>query len=200
MRDQGRLVEWFDDKGYGFIQPHDQTKQKVFLHIKSFSKKGPRPIIGCALDYTITVDQQGRFCAQDVVYIRKIQKKVAVENQQPVSKMVYFIVIYAVCILVLSTMHQLPALYIPILILVNAVTYYFYKKDKTAAQQNGWRVEEKNLHLLAFLGGWPMAWYAQQHLRHKTKKDTFQKMYIVSIVLNIVLVAFLVSPFNTFLK
>ncbi|MEK5789751.1 DUF1294 domain-containing protein, partial [Acinetobacter johnsonii] len=21
MRDQGRLVEWFDEKGYGFIQP-----------------------------------------------------------------------------------------------------------------------------------------------------------------------------------
>ncbi|NLN57541.1 MAG: DUF1294 domain-containing protein, partial [Gammaproteobacteria bacterium] len=22
MRDQGRLVEWFDEQGYGFIQPN----------------------------------------------------------------------------------------------------------------------------------------------------------------------------------
>jgi hypothetical protein len=32
MRDQGRLVEWFDDKGYGFIQPNDSIKI-VFLSI-----------------------------------------------------------------------------------------------------------------------------------------------------------------------
>ena len=32
MRDQGRLVEWFDDKGYGFIQPNDKHKDRVFLH------------------------------------------------------------------------------------------------------------------------------------------------------------------------
>ena len=33
MRDQGRLVEWFDDKGYGFIQPHDTHKDRVFIRI-----------------------------------------------------------------------------------------------------------------------------------------------------------------------
>ena len=32
MRDQGRLVEWFDDKGYGFIQPNDASKIACFLH------------------------------------------------------------------------------------------------------------------------------------------------------------------------
>ena len=29
MRDQGRLVEWLDDKGYGFIQPNDLSKPRV---------------------------------------------------------------------------------------------------------------------------------------------------------------------------
>ena len=33
MRDQGRLVEWFDEKGYGFSQPNDDSKDRVFLHI-----------------------------------------------------------------------------------------------------------------------------------------------------------------------
>jgi len=45
MRDQGRLVEWFDEKGYGFIQPNDDSKDRVFLHIKDFARQGPRPKI-----------------------------------------------------------------------------------------------------------------------------------------------------------
>lgn len=40
MRDQGRLVEWFDDKGFGFIQPNDASKGRVFLHIKDFAQRG----------------------------------------------------------------------------------------------------------------------------------------------------------------
>jgi cold shock CspA family protein len=35
MRDQGRLVEWFDDKGYGFIQPNDKHKDRVFYISKT---------------------------------------------------------------------------------------------------------------------------------------------------------------------
>ena len=41
MRDQGRLIEWFDEKGYGFIQPNDADKDRVFLHIKDFARSGP---------------------------------------------------------------------------------------------------------------------------------------------------------------
>ena len=34
MRYQGKLVEWHDDQGYGFIQPaqDDQRDKKIFLH------------------------------------------------------------------------------------------------------------------------------------------------------------------------
>ncbi|MDF5791675.1 cold shock domain-containing protein [Acinetobacter baumannii] len=36
MRDQGRLVEWFDEKGYGFIQPDDAEKERVFFAYQRF--------------------------------------------------------------------------------------------------------------------------------------------------------------------
>ena len=42
MRDQGRLVEWFDDKGYGFIQPNDPAKDRVFY----ISRILPVPVHG----------------------------------------------------------------------------------------------------------------------------------------------------------
>ena len=50
MRDQGRLVEWFDEQGYGFIQPSDPAKDRVFLHIKDFAKPYLRLIVCCTLD------------------------------------------------------------------------------------------------------------------------------------------------------
>jgi Cold shock proteins len=77
MRDQGRLVEWFDDKGYGFIQPNDPAKDRVFLHIKDFARPGPRPIVGCALDYLVILDEQGRYRAQQVMYLKASQTKTA---------------------------------------------------------------------------------------------------------------------------
>jgi cold shock CspA family protein len=73
MRDQGRLVEWFDEKGYGFIQPNDDSKDRVFLHIKDFARQGPRPILGCALEYNVLVDAQGRYRAQQVSYLKASQ-------------------------------------------------------------------------------------------------------------------------------
>jgi len=75
MRDQGRLVEWFDDQGYGFIQPSDPAKDRVFLHIKDFAKPGPRPIVGCALDYLVILDERGRYRAQQVMYLKAAQAK-----------------------------------------------------------------------------------------------------------------------------
>ena len=75
MRDQGRLIEWFDEKGYGFIQPNDSQKDRVFLHIKDFARPGPRPIIGCALEYVPLVDGKGRFRAQQVTYLKAAQVK-----------------------------------------------------------------------------------------------------------------------------
>ncbi len=77
MRDQGRLVEWFDEQGYGFIQPNDHQKDRVFLHIKDFARQGPRPIVGCALEYTVTVDERGRYRAQQAVYLKASQTKAA---------------------------------------------------------------------------------------------------------------------------
>ena len=73
MRDQGRLVEWFDDKGYGFIQPNDAHKDRVFIHIKDFARTGPRPIVGCALEYVVILDERGRYRAQQATYLKASQ-------------------------------------------------------------------------------------------------------------------------------
>lgn len=86
MRDQGRLVEWFDEKGYGFIQPDDAEKERVFLHIKDFARPGPRPIIGCALEYLVILDERGRFRAQQVTYLKASQTRKALKPTKTQKK------------------------------------------------------------------------------------------------------------------
>ena len=205
MRDQGRLVEWFDDKGYGFIQPNDRSKDRVFLHIKDFAHQGPRPIVGCALEYTVLFDGDGRFRAQQVTYLKasqtqKIVKKSEQFKPQPqkLKPMQIVCVVYILLLVVLSFAGLLNGMLLLFISMINAATYWFYAQDKQAAELGTRRVSEKTLHLLSLLGGWPTAWLAQEKLRHKTQKQPFRRLYFCTIALNLVLILWLISPLNVF--
>ena len=56
--------------------------------------------------------------------------------------------------------------------------------DKRRALRNGWRTPEARLHLLELLGGWPGALIAQQLLRHKTRKLSFQLVFWLIVMLH----------------
>jgi uncharacterized membrane protein YsdA (DUF1294 family) len=68
---------------------------------------------------------------------------------------------------------------------INISTFIAYGVDKKAAIKKSWRVPEKDLHLLEFLGGWIGAWIAQKFFHHKTSKKSYQNMYKLMIVLEI---------------
>lgn len=203
MRDQGRLVEWFDEKGYGFIQPNDASKNRVFLHIKDFARQGPRPIVGCALEYTVLLDGDGRYRAQQVTYLKASQTKKNVSkpkiSKQPAQKlkpMQIACIGYILALAVFTIAGLLSGMVLLFISIINAITYWMYAQDKEAALQGNRRVPEQTLHLLSFLGGWPTAWLAQEKLRHKTQKQPFRKIYFCTIALNILLILWLISPFN----
>lgn len=206
MRDQGRLVEWFDDKGYGFIQPNDSAKDRVFLHIKDFSRPGPRPIVGCALEYGVILDERGRCRAQQVMYLKAAQvqaKSKRVKDNialmpKKTSLMQILCIVYILALAGLNLAGLLNGMALLAISLVNAATYWFYSQDKEAAQLGNRRVPENTLHILSFLGGWPAAWLAQQRLRHKTQKQPFRQIYFCTIAFNILLILWLISPFNPF--
>ena len=206
MRDQGRLVEWFDDKGYGFIQPNDETKDRVFLHIKDFAQKGPRPLVGCALEYVVQLDGHGRFKAKQVTYLKanqakklsKASNRVDTQSSSKLQPMQILCVIYIIALGILTATGLLNSLALLFISIINVMTYWFYSQDKEAAQLDQRRVPENTLHVLAFLGGWPAAWLAQQRLRHKTQKQPFRKVYFCTIFFNILLILWLISPLNVF--
>ena len=203
MRDQGRLVEWFDEKGYGFIQPNDASKDRVFLHIKDFARQGPRPIIGCALEYTVLLDGEGRFRAQQVMYLKASQTQKILPKpknlnvqQQKLKPMQIACVGYILALAVFTLLGMLSGMVLLFISIINALTYWMYAQDKEAALLGNRRVPEQTLHILSFLGGWPTAWLAQEKMRHKTQKQPFRKIYFCTIALNILLILWLISPLN----
>jgi len=65
---------------------------------------------------------------------------------------------------------------VPLLIylVMSILAFGLYWYDKQQAKAGQWRTPEKVLHGVELLGGWPGACVAQQLLRHKTRKVSFQ--------------------------
>ena len=79
---------------------------------------------------------------------------------------------------------KLPLVVLGIYLIVSSVTFFAYALDKSAAKYNRWRIQESTLHLFALLGGWPGALTAQRLFRHKSKKQSFQIVFWITVVLN----------------
>lgn len=77
--------------------------------------------------------------------------------------------------------HWLPG---AIYLAMSSVAFYLYWRDKRQAKTDGWRTPEKLLHGVELLGGWPGALIAQQALRHKTRKLSFQLVFWLIVALH----------------
>ena len=58
--------------------------------------------------------------------------------------------------------------------IVNVVGFFIMGIDKSKAQRNVWRIPEKTLLGIAFLGGGVGVWLGMEMFRHKTKHLQFK--------------------------
>lgn len=77
------------------------------------------------------------------------------------------------------------------LVFINLWTFAAYAYDKKAAQQRKWRVPEKSLHSMAFIGGTIGAFIASRIMRHKTKKARFRALFWLLTILQVSLTVLL---------
>jgi cold shock CspA family protein len=68
MRQQGRLTEWNDDRGFGFITPRGGG-DRVFVHISAFPRDMRRPVVMALVTYAVDQDNRGRRRAVEVLFI-----------------------------------------------------------------------------------------------------------------------------------
>ena len=62
MRLQGRIIEWNDERGFGFVVQNGASA-RMFLHVSAFRKGKGRPLLGSLITYEIRQDEKGRFRA-----------------------------------------------------------------------------------------------------------------------------------------
>jgi cold shock CspA family protein len=60
--EKGKLVLWFDDKGFGFIK-QENGKGDLFIHISALKGMSRKPIIGDVIHYQTSFDAKGKACA-----------------------------------------------------------------------------------------------------------------------------------------
>ena len=63
---KGAIKYWNGRKGFGFIAPDNEDKQ-IFVHIKAFTERKGKPVIGQEVTYTLSADDQGRSRAENVM-------------------------------------------------------------------------------------------------------------------------------------
>ncbi len=197
MRHRGTITSWKDERGFGFITPSDGGEQ-AFVHIKSFSNRRRRPSGGEAVAYELALDQNGRPQAVNVDFIEDRQPSASSPTVR-VGSLAAASVYVGIFLGMVATMVLAGKLSFTVLVLylaASVVTFFAYGLDKSAAQKRQWRIREDSLHLLALVGGWPGGFVAQQIFRHKTRKRSFQVIFWGTVLLNLAMLCWLLSPWS----
>jgi len=180
---KGKITQWDDEKGFGFIQPLLKG-ERVFVHIKALQNRARRPVNGEVVTYTVGKDEQGRLQAQQVTFAGEKRK---IKAAKAASRWPLLLVMLFAALLFTAQISAKLPLYVPLLYAVlSLVAFFAYWWDKRKAQAGQWRTRESSLQLLALIGGWPGAILAQNYLRHKSQKRAFLLVSYVASMLNVI--------------
>ena len=186
-RKQGVLVDWNDDRGFGFINP-SAGGSRVFVHVSAFPRDR-RPASGCLVSYSEVRDERNRARASEVRYLTSPPAARANATGVPVAlatSALFFIVL-----VILVVLDQVPIILLAGYGLLSAVAFLTYRADKSAAQQGRWRTPESTLHAIDLMGGWPGALVARRVFRHKTTKQPFRTIFWATVIVNCVALAWI---------
>jgi uncharacterized membrane protein YsdA (DUF1294 family)/cold shock CspA family protein len=196
MRYVGRIIDWNDAKGFGFVEPNGGG-DRAFVHIKAFERHGRRPVTGELIAYTVQRDAKGRLNASTIRFAGAgagagagAKRETTLRSRFP-RKAIAGLALVA--LLAGWRLHKLPIEVVFVYVVMSGIAIFLYAFDKSAALRGGWRTQETTLHAVALVGGWPGALLAQDLFRHKSRKAEFQAVFWVTVVLNVGAVAWVLQ-------
>lgn len=195
MREQGRLIEWNDERGFGFITPLG-GKTRIFVHVSQFPRDLRRPMATDLVTYNVGTDERNRAVAREVVFLAPTHARH--EESRPLSPVELAVpAMFTVVLLVLVAMRAVPTAVLGLYALASIVAFAMYWQDKAAAMRGGWRTSESALIGIALIGGWPGAHVARHVFRHKTHKQPFRTFFWVTVCANCTFLALIVAALST---
>jgi uncharacterized membrane protein YsdA (DUF1294 family)/cold shock CspA family protein len=189
MAQQGELIEWNDERGFGFIRP-DDGGPRVFVHISQIGRIATRPRAGDRVSFAIGPGRDGTSAALNVKIpganpfkARSLSRgvDVAAPRHHPIRAYLGLALLATLGFgwLAGSVPPALVALYL-VLGLVSAWLYY---SDKQKAEAGQWRTSEATLHGFDLASGIVGGLFAQQLFRHKTAKPGFAATtYVIAAI------------------
>lgn len=175
MNETGELVEWNDDRGFGFVQP--VVGPRLFVHISAFERPIRRPETGDRLAFRRGPGKDGRpavIAAQIAGGTRRpLPHGPSPERVESAQAARAFRLLAAGLLLAAVIVLPLPRLVIWIYLAMGAASVFSYWSDKRAANAGAWRVSEATLHGIDAFGGIIGGLLAQAALHHKTAKLDF---------------------------
>ncbi len=216
MRYVGRITEWNDDRGFGFVRA-DGVKDKAFVHINAFDCAVTRPRTGTLISYHLLGDRQSGFNAtgirvvedatdirvvEDATDIRVVEDATDIRvvapkrNHRPVRRISPGKIIAVLFFAALATGVFAAKVPLPVALayaFMSVVAVQLYGIDKSAALNNQWRIPEATLHFMGLAGGWPGALFAQAAFRHKTNKASFQAVFWLTVMVNCAALTWLIA-------
>lgn len=194
MRLKGTLVEWNDDRGFGFLEPAGGG-ERAFCHISQFARRAKRPTLGEPVTYELSRDERGQLRAAKIQPISSTPAaRPAAVKAKSTSPWIAVAgaMLFVAAVFWLAFTGRVPILVPAIYVVLSLITIFAYAFDKSAAMNNRWRTQEQTLHVLSLFGGWPGAWIAQLAFRHKTKKISFIIEFVICMLLNVAALVWIV--------
>lgn len=181
MRLAGRIIDWDDDRGFGFVAPNGGG-DRAFVHINEFQHGSRRPIDGDLVSYRVARDPKGRLQAREIRHAGQGIRPRRPSSRFPGAAIGAASLLGLICATALGLV---PLALTSAYFVLSVVSYAMYASDKAAAGRNARRIPESSLHLAGLFGGWPGALIAQQQFRHKTIKQPFQVVFWITVILNV---------------
>lgn len=166
-RVQASLVEWMDEKGYGFARLPGGT-ERIFVHAKNLEENMPRPKKGDELELEIVNGRNGKPAARHVRIL---------DGKDVARILPYHLVTASLLLIILELVVILGGLPYSINLLyvvMGGLSAFLYRRDKIAAIDGKWRVSERTLLTVDLFGGIIGGLFAQHHFKHKKSKASFQ--------------------------
>ena len=134
------------------------------------------------VSYELKADANGRFQAEKVAFVDDRIARASSPKRSIILLILAALFLVFVGVSVLAG--KLPFAVLLLYLGASLVAFLAYAFDKSAARNDQWRTQESTLHMFGLIGGWPGALAAQQLLRHKSKKQSFQIVFWITVIAN----------------